>query len=54
MKFTLKQLNIHYVLTDAPPLIPSENEATLDEINVALEANKNWDVVNYKYHHMIL
>lgn len=54
IEFTLKQLNIYYVLTNTPPLIPSKDEATLDEINATLETKKNWDAADYKCRHMIL
>lgn len=54
IEFTLKQLNIHYMITDAPALIPSKDEATVDEINATLKANKNCEATDYKCCHMIL
>lgn len=48
MKYTLKQLNIHYILADVSPLIPSEDEATVDEINATLEENKNQEAADQK------
>lgn len=42
------------MLIDVPSLIPYEDEATMDEINAALEVNKNWETADYKCRHMIV
>lgn len=53
MEYTLRQLDVFYVLTNAPPLIPFKHEA-VEKINVALKANIDWRDAHYKCCHFIL
>lgn len=42
MEYSLRHYDIHYVLTNQPPLIPLENETIKDEIDVVLPASNDW------------
>lgn len=54
MECSLRQLDIHYMLNDETPLVPSEFEATPEEIDATFKARSDWIVVDYKCHHLIL